>query len=146
MKRFLYLAAATIAICLIAPATYAQGDSLRLRFHVPFPFTAQGSSFPAGAYEVTKPTKMNLALRNLKGQATLFVIALPASSKEADGSVKVVFHRYGSEYFLSLISAGSWMSTYRFKMSKDERRIADASPRPQPNIVSVLVNGNHSDR
>ena len=109
MKRFLYLAAATIAICLIATVTYAQSDSLRLRFHVPFPFTAQGSSFPAGAYEVTKPTKMNLALRNLKGQATLFVIALPASSKEADGSVKVVFHRYGSEYFLSLVSTGSWL-------------------------------------
>jgi hypothetical protein len=84
---------------------------------------------------------MNLALRNLKGQATLFVIALPASSKEADGSVKVVFHRYGSEYFLSLVSTGSWLSTYRFQMSKEERRIADASPRPQLEVASVLVNG-----
>ena len=141
MKRFLYLAAATIAICLIAPATYAQGDSLRLRFQVPFPFTAQGSSFPAGTYEVTKPTRMNLALRNLKGQATLFVNALPDGSQEADGSAKVVFHRYGNEYFLSLVSTGSWLSTYRIQMSKEERRIADASPRPQMEVASVLVNG-----
>src|SRR4029453_11070649 len=93
-------------------------------------FPLQGS-FPVGAYEVTKPTRINLALRNLKGQATLFVIALPGGSKEADGSAKVVFHRYGNEYFLSLVSTGSWLSTYRLQMSKEERRIADASPRPQ---------------
>ena len=141
MKRFLYLAAATIAICLIAPATYAQGDSLRLRFQVPFPFTAQGSSFPAGTYEVTKPTRINLALRNLKGQATLFVNALPGGSKEADGSAKVVFHRYGSEYFLSVVSTGPWLSTYRLQVSKEERRIAEESPRPTLNIVSLLVDG-----
>jgi hypothetical protein len=141
MKRFLYLAAATIAICLVAPATYAQGNSLRLRFHVPFPFITEGSSFPAGEYEVTMPTRMNLALRNLKGQATLFVNALPASSEEADGLGKVVFHRYGNEYFLSLVSTGSWLSTYRIRMSKEERRIADASPRPQLKVASVLING-----
>jgi len=141
MKRFLCLAAATIAICLIATATYAQSDSLRLRFHVPFPFTAQNSSFPAGEYEITSPARMVFELRNLKGQAMSFEHALPASSKEADGSVKLVFHRYGSEYFLSLVSTGSWMSTYRFKMSKEERRIADASPRPQLEVARVLVNG-----
>jgi hypothetical protein len=141
MKRFLCLAAASIAICLIATATYAQSDSLRVRFRVPFPFTAQNSSFPAGEYEITSPARMVLELRNLKGQAASFEHALAASSKEADGSAKVVFHRYGNEYFLSLVSTGSWMSTYRFKMSKAERRIADASPRPQLNIVRVLVNG-----
>ena len=141
MKRFLYLAAATIAICLIATATYAQGNSLRLRFHVPFPFTAQNSSFPAGEYEITMPASMTLELRNLKGQAASLEDALPASSKEADGSAKVVFHRYGGEYFLSLVSTGSWLSTYRFQMSKEERRIADASPRPQLEVASVLVKG-----
>jgi hypothetical protein len=141
MKRFLYLAAATIAICLIATATYAQGNSLRLRFHVPFPFTAQHASFPAGEYEITMPANMILELRNLKDQAASFEHALSASSKEADGSVKVVFHRYGSQYFLSLVSTGSWPSTYSFEMSKEERRIADASPRPQMEVASVLVNG-----
>ena len=87
------------------------------------------------------PARMMLELRNLKGQAASFEHALPASSKEADGSVKVVFHRYGSEYFLSLVSAGSWLSTYRVQMSKEEMRIADASPRPQLKVASVLANG-----
>jgi hypothetical protein len=141
MKRFLYLAAATIAICLIATPTYAQSSSLRLRFHVPFPFTAQNSSFPAGEYEVTMPASMVLELRNLKDQAAAFAHAVPSNWNEADGPGKVVFHRYGSEYFLSLVSAGSGLSTYSFQMTKEERRIADASPRPQLKVVSVLVNG-----
>jgi hypothetical protein len=84
---------------------------------------------------------MVLQLRNLKDQAASFEHALPASSKEADGRAKVVFHRYGSEYFLSLVSTGSRESTYCFQMSKEERRIADASQRPKLNVVSVLVNG-----
>jgi hypothetical protein len=141
MKRFLCLAAATIAICLIATATYAQSDSLRLRFHVPFPFTAQNTSFPAGEYEITKPARMILELRNLKDQAASFEHALPANSREADGRGKVVFHRYGNEYFLSLVSAGSWLSTYQFQMSKEESRVASASPRPQLKVVSVLLDG-----
>jgi len=140
MKRFLCLAAATIAICLIATATNAQ-SSLRLRFQVPFPFTVENASFPAGEYEVTMPANKILELRNLTDQAAAFEPALPARWKEADGRGKVVFHRYGSEYFLSVVSDGSRQSTYRFHMSKEERRIADASPRPQPKVVSVLVNG-----
>ena len=143
MKRFLCLAAATIAICLTATATYAQGNSLRLRFHVPFAFTVQNASFPAGEYEITMPSRMILELRNLEDQAASFEHALPANSKEADGRGKVVavFHRYGSEYFLSVVSAGSRQSTYSFKMSEKERRVVDTSPGPQLTAVSVLVNG-----
>jgi len=140
MKRFLYLAAATIAISLIATPIYAQGDNLRLRFHVPFPFSTQNSSFPAGEYEITMPAQTILEVRNRTGQAK-FIRALPGSSKDADGTVKVVFHRYGSEYFLSVVSTGPWMSTYRLQVSKEERRIAEESPRPTLNIVSLLVDG-----
>jgi len=141
MKRFLYLAAATIAFCLIATPAYAQSGSLRLRFHVPFPFTAQNSSFPAGEYEVTVPANMVLELRNRKDQAAAFEHALPGNWKKADGPGKVVFNRYGSEYFLSFVSGGSGHPTYSLEISKEERRIADANPKPQPKIVSVLVDG-----
>jgi hypothetical protein len=141
MKRFLCLAAATIAICLIATATIAQ-SSLRLRFQVPFPFTIENASFSAGEYEVTMPANKILELRNLKDQTSRFEPALRAHAEEdADGRVRLIFHRYGSEYFLSVVSDGSRQSTYRFHMSKEERLIADASPRPQPKVVSVLVNG-----
>jgi len=142
MKRILYLAAATIAICLITTSTFAQAESLRLRFHVPFAFTVENTTFAAGEYEITAPAHLLLDLRNVKSQAAAFEHAKPAQSrKEADGRVRLIFNRYGSEYFLAVVSDGSWASTYDMRESKEEKRLADTSPRPQLKVVSVLANG-----
>jgi len=142
MKRILCLAAATIAICLSTNATYAQSESLKLRFYVPFAFTVENTTFSAGQYEVTEPAHLILELRNVGNQASAFEHAQPArSKKEADGRVRLVFHRYGDEYFLAAVSDGSWASTYDMRTSKEKERLAGTSPRPQLKIVSVLSNG-----
>ena len=106
MKRVLCLAVATFAICLTAITTHAQ-SSLRLRFHAPFAFTVENTTFPAGEYEVTQPDRSILMLRNVKDQSSAFEhVQPPQSRKEADGHLRVVFHRYGSEYFLATVSTG----------------------------------------
>jgi hypothetical protein len=46
MKRTLSLAVATFAICIITLTTHAQ-TSLKLRFQVPFGFTAEKHRFPS---------------------------------------------------------------------------------------------------
>jgi|SRR6516164_2410031 hypothetical protein len=142
MKRILSLAAATIAICLITTSTFAQAENLKLRFNIPFPFTVENTTFSAGEYEVTEPTHLILELRNVGSQVSAFEHAQPArSKKEADGRVRLMFHRYGNDYFLDAVSDGSWASTYDMRPSKEEKRLADTSPRPQLKIVSVLVDG-----
>jgi hypothetical protein len=142
MKRILFLTA-TIAICLLTPTTYAQSSNLRIRYHVPFPFTVHNTRFAAGEYEVTKQARFLLMLRNLENQSSAFEPVKPAQSrKEGDGRVRLVFHRYGNEYFLAVVSAGSWESTYDFQISKEEKLLADASPIKQQKVASVLPNGN----
>jgi hypothetical protein len=139
MKRVLCLAVATFAICLTAITTHAQ-SSLRLRFHTPFAFTVENTTFPAGEYEVTQPDRFVLMLRNVKDQSSAFQhVHPPQSRKEADGHLKVVFHRYGSEYFLAAVSDGSYQSTYDLRLSKEEKQLADASPKPQLKVVSILA-------
>jgi hypothetical protein len=140
MKRILSVTAATIAICFITTAVYAQSSSLRLRFHVPFAFSAKNKTYPAGDYEVTQPTYLILRVRNLQNQASAFEPVNPAQSrKEGDGRVRIVFHRYDNEYFLASVSDGSWESTYDFRISKEETQLANASPRKPVTIVSVKV-------
>src|SRR5271166_6032405 len=113
MKRILLVAAAAIAMCLISTSTFAQAENLRLRFHVPFPFTVENTTFAAGEYEVTAPAHLVFEVRNVGSQAAAFEHAQPArSKKEADGRVRLIFHHYGSEYFLSAVSDGSWAATY----------------------------------
>ncbi len=142
MKRILSLAAATIAICLMTTATQAQTDNLKLRFRVPFPFTVENATFAAGEYEITQPARLVLELRNIQSQAAAFEHVQPAGSrKEADGRLRLIFHRYGGEYFLAAVSDGSWQSTYDLWLSKEEKRLADASPMPHLKVVGVLANG-----
>jgi hypothetical protein len=148
MKRLLFLAAA-LALCFTATASFAQSGNLSLRFHAPFPFTVENATFAAGEYEVTDPAHLVLELRNLLDQNAAFehVQAAP-SSKIADGRMKVLFHRYGNEYFLAVISDGSAPSTYTLRRSKQEMRLADSRPKSQMTVVSVISDGtvreNHS--
>jgi len=140
MRRILSVTAATIAICLIATAAYAQ--SLRLRFHVPFAFSVKNKTLPAGDYEVTQPAHFFLNVRNLGNQTAVFEAVAPAQSrKEGNGRVRLVFHRYDNEYFLAFVSDGSWESTYDFQMSKEEMQLANANLRKPVTIVSVTPNG-----
>jgi hypothetical protein len=139
MRRVLCLAVAAFAICLTTITAHAQ-SSLRLRFHAPFAFTVENTTFPAGEYEVTQPDRLILMLRNVKDQSSAFEHVQPAQSrKEADGRLRVVFHHYGSEYFLAAVSDGSYQSTYDLRLSKEEKQLADASPRPQLKVVSILA-------
>jgi len=143
MKSKWSAVATMIAICLITSATHAQSGSLKVRFHVPFPFAVENKTFAAGEYEVTQPTQFMLRLRNVENQASAFEHVQPAgSSKEVDGRARAVFHRYGGTYFLAAISDGSWQSTYDFERSSIERELTRKSPTRQPEVVSVLSNGN----
>lgn len=142
MKCKWNVVATMIAICLMTSATYAQSGSLKVRFHVPFPFTVENKTFAAGEYEVTQPAQFMLGLRNVENQSSAFEHVQPAgSSKEVDGGARAVFHRYGKSYFLTAISDGSWQSTYDFDRSNKEAELIAKDPTRQPEVVSAPSNG-----
>ena len=142
MKYKCNVVATMIVICLMTSATYAQSGSLKVRFHVPFPFTVENKTFAAGEYEVTQPTQFMLGLRNVENQASALEHVQPAgSSKEVDGRARAVFHRYGKSYFLAAVSDGSWQSTYDFDKSNKEAELIAQDPTRQPQVVTALSNG-----
>jgi hypothetical protein len=142
MKSKWNVVATIIAICLITSASQAQSGSLKVRFHVPFPFTVENKTLAAGEYEVTQPTQFMLGLRNVENQASAFEHVQPAgSSKEVDGRARAVFHRYGKSYFLTAVSDGSWQSTYDFDMSNKEAELIAKDPTRQPQVATALSNG-----
>jgi Xaa-Pro aminopeptidase len=131
-----------IAICLMTTATYAQSGSLKVRFHVPFPFTVENKTFAAGEYEVTQPTQFMLSLRNVENHSSAFEHVQPAgSSKEVDGRARALFHRYGKSYFLAAVSDGSWQSTYDFDKSNKEAELIAQDPTRKPEVVTAPSNG-----
>lgn len=140
MKRILWLTVATFAICLTTLSTYAQ-SSLTLRCSVPFAFTVGNTVFPAGKYEVTQPYRYVLLVRNVETQFSVFEQALPQSLTNVGGSAKVVFHRYGGEYFLTQVQVtdGVVNSTYNLRESGLEKQLTEESSHPQANVVSIVT-------
>ena len=139
MKHILYFAVAIIAIGLMTPAAHAQRSDLDLRFHAPFPFSVGDNTFAAGDYMVTRLGHLKLLFFNLDNRAAASVSVLSASShKYGDGHARVVFHRYGSQYFLALVSEGSLDSTFGAYTSKEETQLANASPQKPVTTVSVV--------
>ena len=139
MKRTLSLAAMTLVVFLVAPKVYGQTNHhLRIRFHVPFSFSVNNETFTPGDYEVTQQSVFLLKVANLKSNDSAFEAVNPAQShKEGNGQVRLVFHRYGSRYFLAAVSDGSWQSTYDFKTSPDEHQFAQNSARKPMMTVSI---------
>ena len=139
MKHILYFAVATIAIGLMTPAAYAQRSDLDLRFHASFPFSVGDNTFAAGDYMVTRLGHLKLILFNQENRTAASVSVLPASShKYGDGHARVVFHRYGSQYFLAIVSEGPLDSTFGVYTSKEETQFANTSPQKPVTTVSVV--------
>jgi hypothetical protein len=139
MKHALYLAA--IAICLITPAAEAQQSNLDLRFDVPFPFSINDKTFAAGNYQITYQSRHMIIVRNRTDQTAAFVSVLPAQSRnEGNRPARLLFHRYGDQYFLTSLFCGGWESTYDFKKSRAEERLAYESPRD--GVITVIVDPN----
>ena len=142
MKCKCNVLATMIVMCLMTTATYAQTGSLKVRFHVPFPFTVENSAFAAGDYEVTQPTQFMLVLRNLENQASALEHVQPAGSrKEVDGQARVLFHRYGGSYFLAVVSDGSLEATYDFDKSNKETELIAQDPTRRPEVVTAPSKG-----
>ena len=142
MKRTLCLAVfVLIALCFIVAPSHAQAH-LKLRFQIPFAFSVNNQSFAPGVYEFTKQSRFLLEVCNLKDHASTFEAMQPAQSrKDGNGHVRLVFHRYDNQYFLTVVSDGSWESTYDLKISAEEERLAQATPRKPVMIVSIDPDG-----
>ena len=88
---------------LAAVSMYAQG-SQKMKVQVPFEFHVGSSMLPSGDYTVDADAAPGVVrLRSGDARSSVVIIALPVQASAAPGQGKLVFHKYGNEYFLSQI-------------------------------------------
>lgn len=96
----------------------AHAQSLTLQANVPFDFWIGNTPMHAGEYTL-RPPGVNpdlVLMEDDNGVSSSFLPAIRLG--EASGSdLKLVFHRYGDEYFLSEI----WNGSYRLGLLKTEK-------------------------
>jgi hypothetical protein len=91
------LLACTLAAMASTSYAFAQGQTMQV--NVPFAFHNGSQHLPAGTYRVEIQSMYVLLLRGQSGSG--FVMTNPATTSTAPATGKVIFTRYGDQYYLS---------------------------------------------
>lgn len=122
MKKQITTIVATVT--LIATLTIAgiAGLGNTVSANIPFEFTVNGKTLPAGNYLVTRGSAPGaLTIRNAKkGMAAVAIVQGAENGKS--GKASLSFRRYGNQYFWAGVSDGNSVS--ELPISKAERRAA----------------------
>ena len=71
---------------------------------VPFAFTVENTDLPAGTYTVSILSPYNMIkVQSADGRKVAWIGVIPSLTSEESKQVKLVFHRFGNEYFLAQV-------------------------------------------
>jgi len=112
---------------LVAASVYAQG-SQNLNVRVPFGFHVGNSMLPSGEYTVYTDVSPNvLRLRSADSKSSAMIITIPLQTFGTSSQGKLVFNKYGDEYFLSQVwKAGSNTGSELRKTQRETEVAANA--------------------
>ena len=113
--------------------------SAQMRANIPFDFMAAGSNLVAGEYtlETTGDTDQLLQMCNLQQHRCVFMIASQVASKAKNDPGKLVFNRYGDQYFLSEIWSRSLVRT--LPQDRRERQLAKSGAEPVAAVITAEI-------
>jgi hypothetical protein len=104
--RLVKLVALFAFVVLLASLSQAQMPikQLMMRLHIPFAFVAGGAHLPAGDYIVYHPGDPYLVVvEKDDGKARGMEYIHPSATDPDASSTKLVFNKYGEQYFLSQV-------------------------------------------
>ena len=124
-----------LGLLLATASAYAQTGVIKA--NVPFDFIVNKTELPAGQYRVQALAMTGVAMSIQSADSKVVKVILPLSCQTAvaQQTSKLVFHRYGSQYFLAQI----WMqgNTRGQELPKSGRESEIAMDYPVQNVVVV---------
>jgi hypothetical protein len=99
--NFKSIAVSSVVFC--ATAAFAANQA---RVNVPFGFTAEGQSYPAGAYEVDLDANHNIVTMASKTDATKHISWMVGPAEAASTPAVIKFDHVGADYALKTIQIG----------------------------------------
>jgi hypothetical protein len=132
-----------ITICLLLTAAgFAQMRSSQqlMKVNIPFAFGVQDQSLPAGQYLVVTVTpERSIRIVSADGKHSAIVNTLPNYAKEPSSNSRLVFHRYGNEYFLAEVWTAGQDVARNPLSSKKAMESASNGERPETFTVVALA-------
>ena len=125
MKKMIRTSLAFTAAVVMAQVmlTTVNAQPRVLRVNVPFAFVVSETELPAGAYYVAyEPSSRKLVLTENEGPHMAFLMPMStAYDSPRAASSKLVFHKYGGEYFLREVARSVGSVTWTFGPAKAEQ-------------------------
>ena len=136
MKSIRTLTAIALTI-LAATAVFAQSSSrLLMKIDIPFAFIVDDRTLPAGQYFVTDVSCEHvIALTSADGKHSLMVHDLPNYASKSSSNSRMVFQRYGSEYFLTQVWTSGDNVARNPLVSKRQVEIAHSGARSESTVI-----------
>ncbi len=120
--------------------------SSKITANIPFDFMVGNKTLPAGSYRVGRSTTMGmmLVIQSADHRGSAFFLAHFVSAKSGqDKSAKLIFNKYGDQYFLSQVWSGEETDDGRRLMkSRREREVAKenlAKNASEPEVVFIAA-------
>lgn len=111
-----------------------------LRATVPFAFTVENTALPAGTYTVyvLAPYTMTIKVQSADGRKAVMIAAIPTQESKVSKEVKLVFHRFGNEYFLAQVWQQGSNVHRDLRSGNRARELAKNGERMQ--FITILAN------
>ena len=127
-QRLFSLLAAVVLIT--AGSLCAQTNDRPVKANIPFDFNAGNKHYSAGQYRVNAVSDLALAILG-QGSESGFVSSRGAQSSSPSATTKLIFHQYGTSYFLYQIWVEEENRGRELTMTRVEKELAsntNASP------------------
>jgi hypothetical protein len=130
MKRQAVSLISLLSLLLVAGSAIAQ--TVRVRADIPFNFAVGSKTYPAGTYSIgtigDRDDKV-LLMKAADGSASMAIISNAAENLTAADKTKLVFSRYGNQYFLSQVWLYGATRGHQIPKSDREKEVAKAMAR-----------------
>jgi len=137
MYKQVYRALAVMSLCGVLAAPIVQAQSDPLVANIPFEFNVGKAVLPSGEYGIKLVNPTTLMIESKKGHQAAFTTTIGVSSPKREDIGKLVFNRYGTQYFLSKV--WRWGETVGRELSKSrtEIEVAKKTFKPEGEVVAV---------
>jgi len=117
-------------LALLTAASVLAEMTPRMKAHIPFGFHVGNSMLPAGEYTVdTDPGPGLVRLRSADAKSSVTILANAVQTVSTPRDSKLIFSRYGDEYFLSRIWRAGSDTGNELRKSRRETEVAATSRR-----------------
>ena len=143
MKNVRILITTVLLLAALSVYVHAQERPL-LTATVPFAFTIETNNLPAGTYTVSiLPPYNMIKVQSADGRKVAWIGVIPSLKSEESKQAKLVFHRFGNEYFLAQVWEQGSNVHRDLRSGNRARELARNGDRMQ--FITILANtGNDS--